>query len=217
VADLELGNVYKVKLVDALNPSQRFVFDATPDLIEAKQIEYRAHTPPHMPVGIHVYAFSSSRTYSISAIKLISRTQEEASVNLAKINLIRSWAMPSFGQGTRENTALEFDSSIQEIEKRRVYGNESVRKTFGSPPPILLLSAYSDGNVKQRNISRIPVVMTQYSLPYPSDCDYIPTLDGTPFPIIMTVDMTFIESQAPNTVATKFDLHKYKQGILTGF
>ena len=78
------------------------------------------------------------------------------------------------------------------------------------------------------NIHNIPVVLQQLSIPYPSDADYIDTIEytvpsdgtvikaGVPFPTIMTVDMVLLETHSPREFAN-FDLKAYRQGLLDNF
>ena len=78
------------------------------------------------------------------------------------------------------------------------------------------------------NLHQIPVVLQQISIPYPSDTDYINTVElqpfpdgtvikgGVPFPTIMTVDVVLLETHSPREF-TNFDLTAYRQGILDNF
>ena len=224
-------NEFKVKLRSQVT-KQVVAFDATPEVTETRNVNYKTLEPVHMPGGIHVYGNTSSRIFNINNIRLVSRSREEASKNLYRLNTMRSWALPYFGVN---NTTL-----------------------VGAPPDVLSLSAYASGpqdtanatvltkNEDQRanepagpqnrnatkrqratNIHNIPVVLQQISIPYPSDVDYIDTVawqssDGTlidpgvPFPALMTIDLVLLETHSPNEFA-KFDLKKYRQGLLDTF
>lgn len=95
-------------------------------------------------------------------------------------------------------------------------------KFLGAPPDVLYLTAYSDARDKggeldrTTNIFRIPVVITALTINYPNDVDYIPTIEGQPFPIIMGISLSLTESHSPREFE-KFDLFKYREGILPGF
>lgn len=223
-----MNNLFKVKLRSQVT-NQVVAFDVTPEITETRNVNYKTLEPVHMPGGIHVYGNTSSRTFNINNIRFVSRTREEASKNLYRLNILRSWAMPYFGVA---NTALT-----------------------GAPPDVLSLHAYAIGPIdtanreyandpsdrsndaqemnsfrrtRPTNIHNIPVVMQQISIPYPSDTDYIPTAErvfdggatiiqaGVPFPAIMTVDMVLIETHSPREFA-KFDIKKYRQGLLDTF
>ena len=80
---------------------------------------------------------------------------------------------------------------------------------LGAPPPVLKFSGYG-----ARNISPIPVVLESYDTSWPNDVDYIPTHDGTPFPVIMEINLNLKEAYSPGEYS-KFDLYAYKTGDLT--
>jgi len=227
-------NEFKVKLRSQVTNTV-VAFDVTPDISESRTVNYKTLEPVHMPGGIHVYGNTSSRTFSISNIRLVSRTREEASKNLYRLNLMRSWAMPYFGVN---NTSL-----------------------VGAPPDVLALSAYATGlqdsantarasgsqdnnnnpssgtsaqqnrdtykRTRATNLQNIPVVLQSINIPYPSDVDYIDTIawlapdktlidPGVPFPTIMTIDMQLLETHSPAEFA-RFNLKKYRQGLLDTF
>lgn len=235
------GNLYRVKLVtqhtatESLENQERVVFDVTPELSESRTVNYTNIDPVHMPGQIYVYKNTTARNFSLSNIKLISRTQDEAEKNLTYLWLLRSWMMPRFGTGSstlepaQQSRRAELrgrPQSPEELQKRRESG-ELGRELLGSPPPVLLLSAYSrdigyasssaDQSERLReHISRVPVVMQNLTIPYPSDVDYILTQDGVPMPTIMTIDMTLLETHSPAEYE-KFSLQDYKAGILPNF
>ena len=232
-------NQFKVKLRSQVTKVV-IAFDVTPEITETRNVNYKTLEPVHMPGGIHVYGNTSSRVFNINNIRLVSRTREEASKNLYRLNILRGWAMPYFGVN---NTSL-----------------------VGAPPDVLSLSAYSTGprgsandpavsgsiderradnvakltktgpgvqdttNLLKRtrptNLNNIPVVMQQISIPYPSDTDYISTMEktfggttikeGVPFPTIMTVDVVLLETHSPLEFTT-FNLTDYRQGLLDNF
>ena len=91
--------------------------------------------------------------------------------------------------------------------------NELIK--FGAPPEVVYLSAYASNN-SQRNLYRIPVVVNQLSIPYPSEVDYIQTETGEPFPTLMTIDMNLTETHSPSAYS-KFNLADYRKGNLSNF
>lgn len=231
----EVENRYKVKLTSQRAANQRVTFDATPEVIENRNVNYKTIDPIHAPGQIAAFATVNSRTFTISNIKLISRTVEEADKNLRRLWLLRSWTMPRFGQSTLnqdqqairesgERPTLEvFDESpsfaTQQAENRTRFGQEH----RGEPPEVLLLSAYSrPGNQTGQartigqHINKIPVVIQQMSIPYPSDQDYIHTSQFVPMPMIMTMDMTLMETHSA-TEYERFNLSAFKKGLLTSF
>ena len=222
-------NQHKVKLRSQVTNTV-VAFDATPEITETRNVNYKTLDPIHMPGGIHVYANTSSRIFNINNIRLVSRSREEASKNLYRLNILRSWAMPYFGVNNK--TTL-----------------------VGAPPDVLALTAYSAGpqgtanaelhatregesvvpldtkllkRENATNIHNIPVVLQQISIPYPSDTDYIDTVElqpfsdgivisgGVPFPTVMTIDMVLLETHSPAEFA-RFSLKDYRAGKLDTF
>ena len=197
-------NPFKVKLVRASAPtdiSETIIFDVTPDIVENRNVNYKTYDPVHMPGQIYVYGNTNARTFSVNGIKLISRTPREATLNIFRTNTLRAWTMPRFGS------------------------SENVNGQFGAPPAVLLFSAYSD-NRHPRNIYRIPVLIQNLSISYPSEPDYMPSAisanmgphlrdieEGTPFPTVTNVDMQLLETHSPNEY-TRFSLEDFKTGNL---
>lgn len=209
-----IENQFKVKLQHPFERTRKVVFEVTPELIENRVVNYKTLDPVHMPGQIYVYSTTSSRTFNVANIRLISRTPKEAQKNLENLHLMRFWTMPRFGrQSTLEDTQLG---------------------QLGQPPDVLLLSAYSnvpstisrpnDALQKMGHINRVPVVITNLTVNYPSDIDYIPTAGnpaihdpgGQPMPTIMSVDLMLAETHSPLEYEN-FSLAQYKNGTLPGF
>lgn len=195
-------------------PREQVVFDATPEFSESRTVNYKSIDPVHAPGGIYMYANTQARTFSIQG-KLISRSVFEATRNLAYMQYLRTWAMPVFGS----------------IGANPAPG-EGI---LGAPPALLLLTAYSKGNPGQQavkstvpasdqtpvpaignNIYQVPVIITQLDIPYPSDVDYIPTINSIPVPTIVTVSISLVEAHSPNAYQ-KFTLQDFKTGNLLYF
>ena len=178
---------FRMSLNSSTNADDVVIFKVTPIIDESRQANYDRMSPVHHPGSLQVYKSTEARSFNVTA-KLISRTSEEASTNLDALNLIRSWVMPYYGQGTAQ----------------------SAKDKLGAPPDILIFDVYGD-----KNIHELPVVLTSYHWVYPDNVDYIPTNDGFPFPVIMEVTMALIESYSPEEY-TGFDIIKYKQGDMAG-
>lgn len=193
---------------------EQVVFEVTPEFSEGRTIDYKNIDPIHAPGGIYMYATTRARTFSIQG-KFISRSINEATKNLTYIQYLRSWGMPVFG-------TLSPNAPTGE-------------NILGAPPPVLLLSAYSRGPLSTtdtrntvpgpngtllpalgNNIYKVPVIITQLDIPFPSDVDYIPTINQIPVPTVVTVSMSLVEAHSPNAYGT-FDLQAYKTGNLDNF
>lgn len=187
-------STYKIRLVGS-KTKYKVVFRAVPDFIENRNVNYKSLDPVHMPGNIYTYQSTSSRAFNISNIKIFSRTSTEAQNNLDLLNVLRGWTMPHFG--------VQSD-----------YNNEP---PFGAPPEVLYLSAFTNpNNTNSKNLYKIPVVINQITIPYPSDVDYIATDLGEPFPTLMTIDLNLTETHSPTEYA-KFNLTDYRNGSLTNF
>lgn len=96
------------------------------------------------------------------------------------------------------------------------------QEMLGAPPEVLKLSAYSNATNengilnKMSNISSVPVVILSLSYTYADDVDYIPTIQGQPFPIVMNLSISLAESHSPQELEY-FDIYKYRAGQLPGF
>jgi hypothetical protein len=132
--------------------------------------------------------------------------------------------MPNFGKGIPVNgqaqsdqndTLNETSPSVREMI-RQMSDSGNTLPFLGAPPPILRLTAYTGGGIG--HIRNVPVLITQMSIPYPSDTDYIPTAEAnpTPMPTIMTIDIQLTEAHSPNEFE-RFDLQDFKTGKLSGF
>ena len=79
---------YKVKL-RSIGSRDLVVFDVTPEFQESCSVEYKATNLTHTPGAIFTYGYTNSRVFNITA-KLISRTSEEANLNLQNLQILRS-------------------------------------------------------------------------------------------------------------------------------
>lgn len=241
---MAIENPYKVKLTSASKGGGRVTFAASPTVSENRNVNYGSLDPLHAPGQIQVYKNTSSRTFQISDIRLISRTIAEADANLKKLWMLRGWCLPRFGLNSTTLETEEYNARVgynaqkgagikNPVQKDPNTGEDLSLGTelLGAPPPILYLSAYSKevtsatketrlgvSNVwtVSQHINRIPVVIQQLTIPYPNDVDYITTSTGVPMPIIMNIDLGLVETHSPNSYEG-FNLNAFKQGILQGF
>lgn len=179
---------YKVKIT-AEPTGDVIVFDTMPQISELQYADYQEFTPVHHPGAILKYAGTRGREWSLT-IKLIVRTALEASANLEKINIIRSWLMPYHGQGTADST--------------------ETKRYLGAPPPILTLTGYGP-----KVIGPIKCVLQNYQWTWDNDVDWVQTADSVPvaFPVLLTVQMALRESWSPREFSN-FNLLAYRSGDL---
>lgn len=221
-------NVYKVKLTEQNRRARRrstVTFDVTPDIQEQRQVNYETMSPLHAPGQIFMYGQTQSRTFNVSSIQFVSRTVQEADLNLQRLWILRSWTMPNFGtsslgQDNRARRRLEdeVDVEITDFEPNPPPPRGLERR--GEPPQVLLFSAYSQGSsIGQvpEHINKVPVVIDSLNITYPSeDVDYIHTSTNTPMPMILSLDITLRETHSPREYE-QFSLIQYKRGIMPNF
>ena len=229
-------NPFKVRLVaqgaQTINDRRRGVtFEVAPELNESRQVQYEFLDPVHAPGQIAVYKRSMSRRFQLTSVKLASRTPQEASINLAYLWTLRGWTMPYFGvvggrDGVRSGksalaTATTSNRNTDYIKSIIQGISEGASHEYlGAPPQVLELSAYSrqgasSGINSLGHLYRVPCVIDNLSILYPTDCDYMPTDEDepTPMPTIMTIDISLVETQSPSQLSN-FSLSDYRAGIL---
>lgn len=96
------------------------------------------------------------------------------------------------------------------------------KEMLGAPPEVVYLNAYSNAMNengllnKMTNITEVPCVITSLNYSYTNDVDYIPTIQGQPFPIAMDLSISLVESHSPQELEA-FDIYMYRAGALPGF
>lgn len=180
---------FKVKLTaePGLGDGQfgQVIFESMPTVTETRSANYESFSPTQHPGEILKYKGTTSGVWGLT-VKLISRTPGEASDNLRKVNILRSWLQPFFGQGTANNAATT--------------------QYLGAPPPIVTLSGYG-----ARSIGPVKCIIETFNWEWPNDCDYINTIEGTPFPVIGNLTVNLKESWSPSEYSS-FDLMAYRRG-----
>lgn len=242
---------FKVKLVSAVDRSmfannkdkyadKVVVFDVTPAISETGSVEYESISILHGPTSFPMYKGTPARTFSMSDIKIVSRTPTEARNNIQKVNQLRAWRMPYFGD-PNEIKQEDVNSYFSQVQSggavhldpftRLTASSKTLLERLGAPPEVLYFSAYSNSGsstnastMYRGNINSVPVVITNLDIQYPNDSTYITTakrgqidaLGNVPFPVILTISISLLEAHSPYEV-NKFNLSKYENGILDNF
>lgn len=218
------SNKFKAQLVNSTDPTDRVIFEISPDISESRSVDYKNITPLHMPGVILAYAGTAPRTFQISSSKLVSDTQNLALKNIQILQQLRTWCLPRFGErniiDTGDQSTLAAIQRMDQTDKKSTQPEANPVKSanrLGSPPPILYFSAYSDPTKSGlQNITRIPTVIESLAFNYTNEVDYIFTPGGIPFPIIMSVDITLRETHSPREYEN-FSLSDFRNGNLGGF
>lgn len=180
--------IYKVTLISQVD-GEMITFEAMPEIGEAQSAQYDEFNPLQHPGSILKYRGTGNREWQVT-VKLVSRTASEATKNLDKVNLLRSWVMPYYGQGTANDPETS--------------------QYLGAPPPVLTLSGYGP-----HVIGPVKVVLASYQWNWPNDIDYIQTNDSppVPFPVLVNVTLTLKEAWSPREFSS-FDLKAFRRGEL---
>lgn len=249
-----IENQFKVRLISVADESTVVRFDVTPTFTEGGSVEYTAVAPIHMPGAIQVYKSTPSRTFNIGAT-FVSRNSLDARLNMIYVQRLRAWRMPYFGEASSTLTdqqkinranARKTNPSGNNQQSRSLSVDEINRKNterlnnegfdlLGAPPMVLYLYAYSTNanNDRQQdgmiNINRVPVVLTNLNITYPSDVDYIPTQQlvpqgetdpidtrTEPWPVKMEVTIDLVETHSPREYS-RFSLTDFYAGKLANF
>lgn len=161
-------------------------FNVTPDVSESKNTNYVEISELRKAASMMIFIGSPSRSFNINA-KLVSRTKQEASENFARLQLLKSWAMP-------DNTSKSVGITGGAIDQ--------------SAPPVLYIYGYG------KNFKAIQVVMKSINISFDSGVDYISTNDTkTKMPIILPVSMSFQEIRSAVDL-NNFDIEAYRKGTL---
>jgi hypothetical protein len=185
------GSMYFVKLKSRVSGGETFYCEVMPAVDEQGSVTYDGVSITHHPGTIEKYITTPSREWTLSNIKLISLTPDDATKNFNYINLLRSWRMPFYGSGTAGKSP----------------------ELLGAPPPVLDFSGYFTG-YSNNKVSTIPVVLTSLSITWANDVDYINTTDNIPFPVIHTISISIKEAWSPRQYSN-FDLAAFRTGNMT--
>ncbi len=169
-------------------------FDVMPEVQEIHSVEYEVVAAPQMPTEFQKYKGTKAVQWQINGT-FVCRTKGEAYRNFIFLNNLRSWSKPFFGEKQR----LQFEGGVDG------------RGKLGAPPPVLKFSGWRE------LVGEVPVVITSLNWNFPKDCDWIPcgVFDSegkeVPFPTIMTVNVSMVESLSPDQV-NGFDLVAFRNG-----
>lgn len=196
----------ETQLLEPKKEFERVILHASPTMSESRTAEYVDQGLPG-PVGIVVYTLTQNRRFNISA-KFISTTVDMAKQNYKYVNLLRSWLIPrGHKQSESGGTGGQPDNSAK----------------TGRPPVLRL-----NGHLQQ--FFNIPVVLSELTINYPDDVDYIET-DNAMVPIVQDVTMNFIEAHGregeslgedakkaeADRLGATFDMKLFKEGNLSGY
>lgn len=161
------------------------VFESTPEIQEQATVSYLSLDEIRAAGSHSVYMGSPARVWNISH-KFISRTPPEAEKTWKAMNLLRSWRQPKKGWATDISGFGAADTSA---------------------PAVLNLFGYG------RTFRGIPVVITNLSIDWNTESDYIKSRNGSDIPIILPVSISLKEMRTINDMQS-FNLEAFREGRL---
>lgn len=100
------------------------------------------------------------------------------------------------------------------VATKSFFGDAAVESGFyGTPPPVLLFEYLG-----HHGFNKVPVVVTSYSLSYPSDVDYVPVAtdilgsEVTYVPTLVNLQLNLQPSYTPHKLRKRFDLQNFATG-----
>lgn len=102
------------------------------------------------------------------------------------------------------------------IATKGYYGDQAVRNSeYGTPPPVLLFEYLGE-----HGFNKIPVVISNFTIQYPDDVDYVPVSFGdkvTYVPTRSNIMLNLTTAYTPHRVRRNFSIHNVANGTLPGF
>jgi len=96
------------------------------------------------------------------------------------------------------------------------YGDQAViDNDYGTPPPVLLFEYLGE-----YGFNKIPVVISNFTIQYPDDVDYVPVTFGdkvTYVPTRSNIMLNLTTAYTPHRVRRNFSINNVANGTLPGF
>lgn len=180
-------------LLGPLKETNGVVFPYTPSIQVAHAANYGTYDITHSVYQSQYYINTANPNIGLFTT-FTAQSQEEAIYMAASLHFFKSCTKSDFGDVNRA-------------------GADGGLGTAGTPPPVLLFTAY--GNIHFKNV---PVVIRSVSYTMPEDVDYITfkyTRDTISMPTQMLISLDLGVQMAP-TKQREFDLQRYRHGIALG-
>tara|TARA_B100001057_G_scaffold263238_1_gene263395 strand:- start:1656 stop:2567 length:912 start_codon:yes stop_codon:yes gene_type:complete len=176
-------------LLDPLEKTGGMVWQTTPQIFLAGQVDYNEHLGHGMNYPVYTYNNTRPPPLPVTA-EFYANDMYEAQYILGIFHFIRTVTKSYFGE-----------SAISQ-------GN------YGTPPPVLIFEYMGDHGFK-----KVPVIMRSYSIELPDGVDYIPVAskvngeNQTTFvPTRTNIMVDLAPAYTPKKVREKFDLEAFRRG-----
>ena len=167
------------------------VWQDTPNIFYAADVNYASQPFQGSNYPLNVYVNSNPPDFPILS-KFTANTIDEARYLLGVIHFTKIATKSYFG-----------DSAV-------------VDGLYGTPPPVLLFEYLGD-----HGFNKMPVIITQYSVNYDPEVDYIPVVTSvqgggkeevTYVPTMAEISITIRPQYAPHKLRKRFDLRSFTTG-----
>jgi hypothetical protein len=135
------------------------VFEASSQISEGRSVNYQQNDITHMPTDIWSYRNTAARHFEITG-KLVSRTPSEAMANAYYVDVIRSWALPDFGNSGATPPIL----SLSAFYNKNINKVPCVLKSYGITYPDDVDWIYINTDGSQLNDPMPVICIIQVSL-----------------------------------------------------
>ena len=181
-----------ISLMDPLKRMGGMVWQTTPQIYLAGQVDYNEHLGHGMNYPIYTYNNSRPPPLPVTA-EFYANDIFEAQYLLAVMHFIRTCTKSYFGEAALVP-----------------------KGTFGTPPPVLVFEYMGD-----HGFNKVPVIMRSFSIELPDSVDYIPVvsaIDGesqtTYVPTRTNIMVDLAPAYTPKKIREKYDLDAFRSGKL---
>lgn len=183
-------NVIRLTQRGGTAQSLEVVFQVTPELSEARTVNYQEISEIRQAGGILIYIGTGLRTYQINA-RFVSQTTENADLTFAYTHRLKGWTTPNKDGG----------------------GAVAAGAGGQNAPEILKLYGYGMGD-EAGQIRGVPVVITSLNIDYPNNVSYIKTSNKkADVPIVQNISIALKEARSDIDLEN-FDIVGFRRGQL---
>lgn len=180
----------KQYLLEPIQQSGGLVWQTTPQIFLSGTAEYNAEQGQGMNYPVQTFGKSTPPEIPVAA-DFFATNNYEARYLLAVLTFIKVATKGFFGD-------------------RAVINSE-----YGTPPPVMLFEYLGE-----HGFNKIPVVISNYTIQYPDDVDYVPVTFGdevTYVPSRSNIMLNLSTAYTPHRVRRNFSMHNVANGTLPGF
>lgn len=178
-------------LMRPIKNSNGFVFPNTPTVFLSASANYDQSDMQGQNYSINTYRNTTLQPLSVTA-ELSANDIYEARYMLGVLTFLKIACKSYYGDAALEDG------------------------TYGMPPPVLLFEYMGE-----HGFNKVPVVLTNYTVNFPSDIDYVPVVTGTNesedplvtyVPSKIELSIILLPTYTPQKMRKKFDLQKIANG-----